>query len=161
MAKRSQRLSVAYDTDDMLVTFKVLDAADKVLATQSFDFDAVHDSLQEKVSLYGLNKLLTDRTSAEKNKTAKLSAMSDVMDSLSEGEWAKERVVGAIVVSPEVEALAELEGLSIPQVQKALAEYDKDTRKNILGSESVQAKARELREARTEQVIPSLDKYKV
>jgi hypothetical protein len=106
MSKKDQRLSVDYKTEEMLVVFSVLNAEDKVIATQSFDFNDVHESLTDRVSLYGLNKLLTDRTSEQKDKVVKLEAMAGVMDQLAAGDWAKERTVGAVVVSVFVEALA-------------------------------------------------------
>jgi hypothetical protein len=151
-------MKVSYAIEDLLVTFEIVDD-ENVQAKFSFDFDEVHDSLKDRVSLYGLNKLLTDRTSGEKNKLAKLDAMESYFAMLKEGEWAKERVVGAPVVGVEVEALAELEEMSIAETQEALAQYDKATRKGILGSDEVQAKAKELRETRKAREPKSLGKY--
>ncbi len=143
-----------------LVIFQTFDEDDAPHASFSFDYNDLPVVVQRQVSLYGLNKLLTDRTSGEKDKLAKLDAMEAYFDLLTEGEWAKERVVGAPVVGVEVEALAELEGISIPETQAALAQYDKETRKQILGSKEVQAKAAELREARKDATPKSLDAYK-
>lgn len=156
MAKRSQRLSVSYNTEEMLISFSVKNAADEVLSTQSFDFNDVHDSLQDQVSLYGLNKLLTDRTSDEKDKVAKLGSMVEVMRRLYEGEWAKERQVGAIVTSPEVEALAQIKEINVSTAQAALGAYDKETRAKILANPQVVELAAQIREARQQQEVPSL-----
>jgi hypothetical protein len=153
------KMKVDYAVEDLLVMFKVVDEDDNdaVQASFSFDFDAVHTSLKDRVSLYGLNKLLTDRTSGEKDKLAKLDAMEGYFDMLIAGEWAKERVVGAPVVGVEVEALAEIKDITVPQAQAALAQYDKETRAKILGGDDVQAKAKEIRETRADAEVISLD----
>ncbi len=142
---------------DSLVRFSAKKADGGVVATFSFDFDSLPHENQQRVSLYGLNKLLTDRTSDEKDKLAKLDKMEQVFDLLCSGEWSKERVVGAIVVSVEVEALAQLKEISVPQAQAALAAYDKDVRAQILGSEAVQEAAAALRLLRSEMEVRSLD----
>ncbi|NGX46407.1 MAG: hypothetical protein K940chlam2_01597 [Chlamydiae bacterium] len=159
---RTQRTRVSYDVDAMCITFTVVDAsggADEVLATRDYEFDMLPETGEnrDKVALYGLNKLLTDRTSDEKDKVAKLDKMSEVFDLLCSGEWSKERVVGAPVVSVEVEALAQIKELSVPQAQAALAAYDKDVRAQILGSAQVQKVAQEIRELRAATKVVSLD----
>ena len=138
-------ITEAPDTD--VVTFIVKDG-EEVVGRIGFDFDEMPDSNRHQIFLYGANKLLTDRTSDEKNKLVKLDAMQEVYDLLMTGEWAKERVVGAVVVGAEVEALAVMQEMSIPDTQAALAQYDKDTRKAILGREDVQEAAKKIREAR-------------
>ena len=139
-----------------LVTFNVMEG-DKVLRHDAFDLDEIGYENQTRIKLYGLNKLLTDRTSDEKDKGTKLDKMREVFDLLVSGEWSKERVVGAIVVSVEVEALAQIKELSVPQAQAALAAYDKDVRAKILGSEAVQKVAQEIRELRAATEVVSLD----
>ncbi len=147
------------DGSNSEVHFVVFDNEDKELDTLVIDGNDLPSENQHRSFLYGINKLLTDRTSGEKDKVAKLVGMSEYFDLLCTGEWSKERVVGAIVVGVEVEALAKLQELSIPQAQAALAQYDKDDRKRILGSEKVQAKAKEIREAREGQEVAKLDEY--
>ena len=60
----------------------------------------------------------------------------------------KERVVGAPIVSAEVEALAELMSISIVDAQRSLAAYSKEQRKVILSNEKVVAAGKLLREKR-------------
>lgn len=158
MAKKA-RLSVAYLTEEMVVQFKVLSADDQIVDSTAFSFDELPEDgeIRDKVSLYGLNKLLTDRTSDEKNKRDKLLAMREVFDRLCGGEWAKERVVGAPVVSVFVEALAELKGISVPTAQKALSGYPKDTREKILANPKVTEIAERIKEEREESEEISLD----
>ncbi len=162
----SIKLSVKYGPDakpiselaveDTTVTFFAM-KDDKVVEQRRFDLDDIGQENRQRILLYGINKLLTDRTSDEKDKVEKLFKMEAVFDMLKDGEWSKERVVGAPVVSVEVEALAQIKELSVPQAQAALAKYDKDIRAQILGSEAVQKVAQEIRELRAATEVVSLD----
>ncbi len=155
-----QKMKVSYDVEGMIVTFGVfLDEAKVAIKELTFPWNEIptDGEIADRISLYGLNKLLTDRTSDEKDKVTKLAKMSEVFDLLLSGEWSKERVVGAPVVSVEVEALAQIKELSVPQAQAALAAYDKDVRAQILGSEAVQTVAQEIRELRAATEVVSLD----
>lgn len=158
MAKKA-RLSVAYYTEEMTVQFKVLNPADQVVDSTEFSFEELpgEGEIRDKISLYGLNKLLTDRTSDEKDKEEKLVAMREVFDRLCNGEWAKERQVGAPVVSVAVEALAELKGISVPAAQKALSSYKKEVRDKILANPQVTEIAERIKEERESAEAASLD----
>ena len=142
------RLSVSYSDDYNVVSFTVLDADDKTVTEQDFPVDALPADNSAHVHAYGLNKVLTDRTSDIKDKAKKLDAMFAVFEQLCTGEWAKERVVGAPIVSAEVEALAELMSISIVDAQRSLAAYSKEQRKVILSNEKVVAAGKLLREKR-------------
>ena len=145
------------DIECTRILFQVMNDKDESLGIMEADFGDLPDLIQAQVSLYGLNKLLSDRTSVETDKLAKLEAMQEVLEQLMGGTWAKERVVGATVASPEVEALAQHKGLSIPATQKALAAYDSDTRKKILAGKVVQDIAKGIKAARLEAEVASLD----
>ena len=162
----SNKMSVKYGSDadaitesalDDIVVFIVKDDADKEIGRRSFDFDEMPDANRHRIFLYGANKLLTDRTSEDKNKLVKLANMSEVFALLMSGEWAKERVVGAIVCSPEVQALAQLQEMSIPDAQAALGQYDKEVRASILDRQDVQLLAKEIRESRKTTALKNLD----
>lgn len=157
MGKRKARLSIDLIPETMDVRVNVLDANDVTVATDVFSFNDVHESQQDRVSLYGLSKLLADRTSGTGDKRKKLKEMQEVMDRLAEGEWSKERVVGAPIVSVFVEALAELKGITVPQAQKALSGYAKETREKILSNQKVVEIAERIRKERDEASAPSLD----
>ena len=153
-------LSVSLNTEAMQVSVSIVKGTGKdksVIETKDFDLADVAETLQPDVSLYGLSKILQDRTSDVTDKREKLLAMSEVMERLSEGEWAKERVGGSPTVSPEVEALADIKGISIPQAQKSLKNYDPEKRKKILGNAKVVAKAATIKAARLEAKEVSLD----
>lgn len=116
--------------------------------TEQFALDDVDESLQTLVGLYGLSKLLQDRSSEVKAGPDKLAAMGEVMAQLREGTWEKERVAGAPTVSPEIEALAELKGISIPDAQRAIRKYDKAQREKILSNPKIVERAKQIRTTR-------------
>ena len=151
------RLSVSYSDSYEVVKFALIDENDHTVTTREYSVNDLPLDNSAHVHAYGLNKVLTDRTSGQKSKAAKLLEMDEVFELLKEGEWAKERVVGAIVVSPEVEALAAMQNMTIADTQTALAQYDKDTRKAILGREDVQRAAKAIRGGRKEAPIKTLD----
>ena len=163
----SNKMRVFYETGDGAITdatgenssviFKVISDANVEVGRLEIDGNNLPRENQHRAYLYGINKLLTDRTSDQKDKVAKLADMQEVFDLLCTGEWAKERVVGAIVVSPEVEALASLQDMSIPDVQAALGMYKKETRAIILRRDDVHAKAKLIREARKDAKAKTLD----
>ena len=153
------RLSVSYSDSYEDITFSVLDADDKVITNRVFSVIALPADNLAHVCAYGLNKVLTDRTSDEKDKNVKLQSMDEVYELLLTGEWAKERVVGAPVVGAEVEALADIMQLSIPEAQAALAAYSKEQRKQILANEEVVKRAMKIRTRRSAATPASLDEF--
>ena len=156
------KTSVKLNTEDMSVEVSILlRAADSVVSSEVFSATEIHGSLKQQVSLYGYSKLLQDRASDVPIGPEKLEAMKAVAVQLAGGQWAKERKVGAIVTSPEVEALAALKEISVPAAQAALKAYPKEVREQILGNEAIVAKAKEIREARAATEVASLDDFVV
>jgi hypothetical protein len=167
--KNPLRLSVDYGLDmgedyeggldDVIVN--VLNEQDKNVARDTFDFALLEAQAEEtarRSRLYGLNKLLSDRTSEIKDKRKKLAAMRELFEYFVDGgEWIKERAGSLGVVSVNVEALAELKKWSIPQTQKALAKYTKEQREKFLSRKDVQAIADRLTKERKEAAELSLD----
>ena len=164
----SIKMRVFYETGDGSITdaagenstvvFKVFDD-DKEVGRLEIDGNDLPSENQHRAYLYGINKLLTDRTSDQKDKVVKLDEMQVVFDLLCSGEWAKERVVGAVIVSAEVEALAELMSLSIVDTQRSLAAYDKETRKKILANPKVVEAGKVLREKRATTLAKDLAEF--
>lgn len=154
------RTAVELDTEAMSVNVAIIDKATKeTVSSEVFAAQEIHESCKQKVALYGYSKLLQDRASDVEIGPAKLEAMRAVAAQLAAGQWAKERKIGAIVTSPEVEALAALKEISVPAAQAALKAYPKELRAQILASEAVVAKAAEIREAREGQEVVSLDDF--
>lgn len=151
-------LSVNLNAESMTVDVEVKEReSDETIDTHSFSAGDVHDDLKHLTALYGLSKLLQDRSSDVKTGPDKLSAMKAVAEQLQGGQWQKERKVGAPTVSAEVEALAQFKSISIPQAQAALRRYDKAQREQILSHESIVALAKTIREAREGEDVASLD----
>lgn len=129
----------------------------EVAAEESFNAVDIHDTLKQQVSLYGYSKLLQDRASSVELGPEKLEAMKEVAAQLSTGQWAKERKIGAVVVSPAVEALAAIKKITVPAAQAALKAYPKEVREQILGNEAIVVKAKEISELRAQAEVASLD----
>ncbi|MCZ6775238.1 MAG: hypothetical protein O7D34_02135 [Ignavibacteria bacterium] len=150
-------LSVDLKADTMTVDVLVREReTDELIDEHSFPASSVHEDLRNMVGLYGLSKLLQDRSSDVKTGPEKLSAMKGVAEQLASGQWQKERKVGAPTVSAEVEALAQFKSISIPQAQAALRRYDKAAREQILGHEQIVALAKTIREARVDEEVADL-----
>ncbi len=159
-AKEALGLRAQENTDEMSVTIQVVDfESDTVKDQDVFDFASVHETLSKRVSLYGLKKLLMDRTSQVKdNPIQKLKEMGEVLNRLHMGEWAAERAAGGLgVVSPEVEALAVLKGISIPDAQKALKAYTPEQRAKILGNPRIVEEAAKIKASREAAKPEALD----
>ena len=164
MAKDTRNpFSLSFDEnfDDMSisVTVRKRDGDDFVdLESETFKLEDVAEEIRNSnIPLYGLKQVLSDRCSQVDTGPDKLSAMREVMSQLNSGQWKKERVVGAPTVSAEVEALAQIKGISIPDVQRALRNYAPEQREKILGNARVKELAAQIREARTEAPTASLD----
>jgi len=155
-------MSYDFDVENMVVTATLkskdeeTEAVD-VVDTKAYGFNSVHENLRNQTALYGLSKLIQDRSSDVKAGPDKLQAMQEVLEQLTEGKWEKARVVGAPTVSAEVEALAEVKGISIPDAQKALRKYDKAQREQILGNPAIVERAKAIRARREEAEDVSLD----
>lgn len=157
MAERAFRTKVKLNTEDMSVDVEIINNEDDSVAeSEIFLASEVHDSVKQQVALYGLSKLLQDRASDTKVGPEKIAAMRAVLGQLAAGEWARERKIGAIVVSAEVEALARIKGVTVPQIQAALKSYPKEARVKILGHESVQELAATIKAERAEAEVVDL-----
>lgn len=143
------RTKVKLNTEDMAVEVDILEKeSNEITVSEVFLASEIHASVKQQVALYGLSKLLQDRASDVKVGPEKIVAMQAVMTQLASGEWARERKVGAIVVSAEVEALSRVKSITVPQAQAALKGYPKEAREKILGHEKVVAMAVTIRAER-------------
>ena len=152
------KTAVKLNVEDMSVDVSILlRSDDSVVSSEVFKATEIHDSIKQQVSLYGYSKLLQDRASDVPIGPEKLDAMKAVAAQLASGQWAKERKIGAVVTSPEVEALAQLKQISVPAAQAALKAYPKEVRAQILGNEDIKKLAGEILAARQEAEVASLD----
>lgn len=153
------RLKVTLDADKGGVQVEVIDReSEKVLETHFFSAREIHSNVRTDVALYGFSKLLQDRTSETPAGPGKVEAMKEVAALLAAGVWEKERKVGAPVISPEVEALAEIYGKSVAEIQTALKGYSAEQKKEIFAKPRVVEAAKAIRERRaTAAEAPALD----
>lgn len=119
-----------------------------VIGEHSFPVSDVHTSLHKLVALYGYSKLLQDRSSDITTGPEKITAMIEVAALLKSGEWEKERKVGAPVVRPEVEALAQLKNCSVGDIQATLKTYTKEAKEKVFSNPKVVALAAEIKAKR-------------
>ncbi len=163
MAKEMSKYGVSVDLDEqpgvvLVQMFERIGEDEKeVIASKAFRFADVHDDLKVKVSAYGLSKLLQDRTSSESKDAGRLDSMQNVMDRFIEGQWEKERESSGPTVSVEVEALAEIKGVGVAVIQKALRTYTAEQREKILASNTVQERAAAIKARRDAESETDLD----
>lgn len=147
--KSAYRLAVELAVDAGLVKVEVIEReSGNVVTNRDFDSNELPESIRPQVGLYGLSKLLQDRSSDTDSGPEKLDAMSEVFEMLKAGQWERERKTGAPVVSAEVEALAELKSITVAQAQAALRKYTKDQRDKILSNPTIVEKAKAIRASR-------------
>lgn len=155
--KSAYRLSVELKPEDATVNVSVIDReSGDVVEVETFQAREVADSIKPTVALYGLSKLLQDRSSDTDSGPEKLDAMREVFSMFKAGQYERERRAGAPVVSAEVEALATLKKITVAQAQAALRKYTKEQREKILGNAAIVEKAKEIRAAREKSDV-SLD----
>lgn len=153
------RLKVTLDAEKGGVHVEVIEReTEKVTESHFFSAREIHQNVRTDVALYGYSKLLQDRTSENPAGPGKVEAMKEVAALLQAGVWEKERKVGAPVISPEVEALAEIYGKTVAEIQTALKGYSADQKKEIFAKPRVVEAAKAIRERRaTATEAPSLD----
>ena len=76
--------------------------------------------MADRVFDYGLAKLGMDRASQVDMGLEKIDRIDQVWSDLCDGVWERESVRGAPVVAAWIEAIAEIKGASVADVQKSL-----------------------------------------
>lgn len=120
MAKK--QLTYVWDDSGSELTVK---DGEKVLAR--FDFESVPESLDAEFLKIG-RRTKIGNFATDKNDTLdeRIAAMKAGFQMLCEGKWEADREGGPRAVSVEVEALAELKGITVGNAQKALAALRKE-----------------------------------
>jgi hypothetical protein len=143
MAERNNpySLKVELNTDTSAVEVIVREKNEKgdfvEIDRKAFPLAEVHKDCRPSSDLYGYSKLLQDRSSDTKAGPDKLVAMEEVAAQLAAGQWERERKAGAPTVSAEVEALAQLKGCSVADIQKSIRKFTKEQKEKILGNAKV------------------------
>ena len=146
-------LKIDLDSKKETVTIMVINRdTDEILMEEVFSQKEItKPDIQTQISLYGLSKLLQDRTSGigkGENKAEKLPAMKEVFARLQAGEWEAERKSGSGgVVSIKVQALAAVFKVDIPTIQLSLKKYDEEQRLALFAKPPVVAMIKKLEKA--------------
>lgn len=152
------RTRVTLNAEKLSILIEILKKDDEtVVESGEFVASEVATAIQKNVVLYGLSKLLQDRTSETEVGPGKIAAIVAVMEQFKAGNWVAERKSGSPVVSAEVEALAAIKGWTVAEAQGALKKYDVEVRKQILANPAIVKKAEEIRSARANAESLSLD----
>ena len=124
---------------------KFLTRADDVVR-QEFDVNEVHANHQDLIKVRGLKVPLEERTSdiPGGDIERKMKARHEVFEQLKTENWAKARTGGGFGVRIEIEALANLKGITIAQARASLAKLDEATQEKILSGSKVQAEVQAL-----------------
>jgi hypothetical protein len=152
------RLKITRKLEDMAILVQLMDTEkEEEIDNETFPMADVAESVRGHVGLYGLGQFLQDRVSDTNTGPDKLEGMREVFEMLKKGEWEKERVSGGFTVSPQVEALARIKGVTIPQIQAALKSKTKEQREKILAHKSVTELAEQIKKEREGQAEVALD----
>lgn len=152
------RTRVALNAESMSIKVTIIKKEDEsVVEEAEFNAAEVAESLRGDVALYGLSKLLQDRTSEVEVGPGKIAAMQALFAQFVKGVWSAERKAGSPVVSAEVEALAQLKGITVAEAQSALKKYPADVKASILSNPKIVELAATIRAARTSAETISLD----
>ena len=145
MANAEKRKVLSYE-----VTGTVLTISEGDQTLRSYDRSEWSNEITDKLLDLGFSTKIVNFGAGSKSTAEKLAAMDAGVARLEEGEWEKEREGGARVVSAEIEALAELKGISVAAVQKALRDYTAEQRAKILSKPQVQKIAARIKAEREE-----------
>lgn len=160
LSSAEYRVRPVLNADDMTVTMEIIDREEDdenaaVVDKYVIDAKQFPESLRGRLFLTGVRAIFAERTSdvtfggkTKHSPEQKIAAYQAVFSQLVKGEWERERKPVSPVVSAEVEALAELTGNTVAEIQATLRGFTKEDREATLANEEVQAKAKEIRAAR-------------
>jgi len=158
MAENAYRVSWELDEEEMVAVATVKEKDDngdyQPIESEQFDLESVRGAgLTDKVALYGLSKVLQDRSSGVNTGPDKLEAMGEVFEDLKQGNWKKERAGagGGSGISPVVEAIANIKGISFNEAARSWRETPKEQKDAIKANPTVADEVKRVKEARKEQ----------
>lgn len=110
----------------------------EVLDSETFDVATIEQAgLGSQVALYGLSKVLQDRASSESGPD-KLEAMKSEYDQLAQGQWKSTGGgQGSGGISPVVEAIANLKGISLNAAAKSYKALSKQQKEAVKANPQV------------------------
>ena len=108
------------------------------------------EEMADRVFDYGLAKLGMDRASQVDMGLEKIDRIDQVWSDLCDGVWERESVRGAPVVAAWIEAIAEIKGASVADVQKSLKGMTDEQKDAIKANPKVAKLAEEIAARRKE-----------
>jgi hypothetical protein len=128
--------------------------------SKSFALASIPADVRAFSDLYGLSKLIQDRSSQVRLEVegpqAKLEEMQSVYDSLVAGKIERDRKTSSPTVSAEIEALAIFKSgttpgsVTVADIQRSIGKYTKDQKEKIFSNPEIVRIAADLRARRSE-----------
>ena len=118
-----------------------------LILSRSMRAPRAHDmpeAMADRVFDYGLAKLGMDRASQVDMGLDKITRINQVWEDLCDDVWERESVRGAPVVAAWIEAIAEIKGASVADVQKSLKGMTDEQRDAIKANPKVAKLAEEI-----------------
>lgn len=133
------RLAISDSVDSMSVTFSVINQADEVIDSETFDAADLPESISDAMLLYGIKQKVSDNESAVTDRLEKLANMRAYWnDRATEGHFNKEAGErGAPTVGVHIEAIAQVMDYQVSDVQKLWRKQDDAKRAKILANPKV------------------------
>ena len=149
MAKaKTERKTMSYEIEGTVLT---ISSGDEIVA--EFDKSELPNHILVRMGDLGFKTKIANFAASLPDSADKLAAQKEGWEMLVAGRWEKEREGGGPTVSPQVEALAQLKGVSVSAIQKKLREYTDDQRVQILSNKKVVKLADEIRSKRESSTV--------
>lgn len=116
-----------------------------ILAPRAHDMP---EAMADRVFDYGLAKLGMDRASQVDMGLDKIARINQVWEDLCDGIWEREASRTGPVVAAWIEALAEIKGATVADIQKSLKVYTDEQKEAIKANPRVAKRAEEITAAR-------------
>lgn len=136
----------------MLSVMVVQDETEEVLRTLTISADEVNDMLKngdtdESVKLYGIRKLLQERSSSEKDTDAKFDTMLETAEILKDGKWKSDEVRTRVPQIDPVfaQAVANVRAKPLAAIVAALQNLSKEARDAMRAHPEVAAEIEKIR----------------
>ena len=128
------------------------------VAQASFDCDQVSERIQGFERLYGRKQKLSDSVSAVTDRLDKLDGMLEMWEAMKEGKWEREGAArGAPTIGIHIEAIANIMGYQVSDVQKLWRNYSEEQREEIKGNPQVEEEIARLKALKEKGVAGDLD----
>lgn len=130
---------------------RIEDGDNELMDQETFIPSEWGPTCQRRNILYGGSKVLQDRTAEESKEPTRLDSMREVAKRFKEEDaWEKERESSGPTVRDEVQALANIKGVGVADIQRSLRKLDAEMREKVLSSSAVKAEVERMRAEATD-----------